>query len=187
MQFQRLELGESWRLRRYCRSLVPMARCHLPMIPFVPYPKVREGAAALDMEPGLRRRIDRDGWVATEKIHGAHLCLCSNGTDLRVAKRRAVLEPNESFFDYQQVIAPHVASVIRLAREVSDGSWVFVHGELFGGAYPAGESESSDGAVQTGVYYAPDIKFAVFDVVLAADHERVFLPFERVTLSGGSR
>jgi len=132
------------------------------MSTFVPYPKIVDSLAAWDVDDADRRALDRGVWVASEKVHGANLCIGSDGTAIEVAKRRAVLAPGEPFFAHERALGPLVAGVRRLARAL-DAAWVLIYGELFGGHYPHPAVASVDGVapVQTGVYYAPDIRFCL--------------------------
>ncbi len=61
---------------------------------------------------------------------------------------------------------------------------VHIHGELYGGAYPHPEVAPCEGvqAIQTGVYYCPDIRFCVYDIGLYGGDgtEITFLPFDEV-------
>ena len=57
---------------------------------------------------------------------------------------------------------------------------ITVYGELFGGCYPHSMVKSVSGlnAVQSGIWYTPDLMFAVFDVAIyRKDGTRQFMPF----------
>jgi Rnl2 family RNA ligase len=108
-------------------------------------------------------------WIATEKIHGAQLVIASDGTTTRVGKRKAWLAGDEPFFGWQ-LLRPAFEQAARAA--LADGAaTVRVYGELYGGHYPHPDVPPVPGAsaVQTGVWYAPDVRFAVFDVLDHAD------------------
>ncbi len=149
------------------------------MIPFAPYPKISDSTSAWHEDEARARELDRLTWVATEKLHGANLCVCSDGDHVVVAKRRAVLQPGEEFFGYRRAVGPLLAQIRALVREL-DAPWVFIYGELFGGSYPHPAMQPIDGVspVQTGIHYGPDVRFHAFDVATAHDGIAQLLPFE---------
>jgi Rnl2 family RNA ligase len=136
------------------------------MTVYVPYPKIVDSLAAWDADEVERRALDKLVWVASEKIHGANLCIGTDGTQIVVAKRRAVLEPTEVFFAYKRAVAPLVAGVRRLFRELETASWAFIYGELFGGEYPHPDVAPIEAVlpVQSAIYYCPDVSFCAFDL-----------------------
>jgi Rnl2 family RNA ligase len=121
-------------------------------------------------------------WIATEKIHGAQLVIGSDGEQVCFGKRKAWLAADEPFFGWQMLRnelevasrAIHAA----LAREAA----IYIYGELFGGGYPHPEVEALPGLspVQTGIWYAPTLCFAAFDLLLVGDDEPVFLAHEQL-------
>ncbi|WP_449062677.1 RNA ligase family protein [Planomonospora algeriensis] len=121
-------------------------------------------------------------WVATEKIHGAQMVIACDGRDVSVGKRKAWLRGDEPFFGWQLLRAAfEKAARAALAR---GGTAVRVYGELYGGGYPHPEVPPAPGAapVQTGVWYSPEIRFALFDVLRHEDPDDpgVFLPYSDV-------
>lgn len=145
---------------------------------FTPYERVREEARQWQADEASTRRLDSVPWCVTEKIHGANLCLLTDGQTLRVARRKALLQPHERFFDYQRVIerlgdAPHrlhAALAARMGWAAGQGV-ALIYGELFGGHYPHPDVAPVPGVapVQTGVWYAPDVRFWAFDVAISVD------------------
>lgn len=61
-----------------------------------------------------------------------------------------------------------MAATIRALGDVLDARTFRVFGELFGGAYPHPDVAAVPGLVpvQTGIWYAPDLRFAAFDVAV---------------------
>jgi Rnl2 family RNA ligase len=121
-------------------------------------------------------------WVATEKIHGGQLVLGYDGHALYVGKRKAWLRPNEPFFGWQ-LMRDRLARAGRAALG-RGGAAVRIFGELYGGGYPHPEVPPAPGMapVQTGVWYSPTVRYALFDV-LRHDHPEdpgVFLPYTDV-------
>jgi Rnl2 family RNA ligase len=135
------------------------------------YPRITTGGAAVGGD-----------WVATEKIHGGQLVLGYDGQALHVGKRKAWLRPDEAFFGWQLL-----RDRFQLAAEVAlgrGGAAVRIFGELYGGAYPHPDVPAAPGMapVQTGVWYSPTVRFALFDVLrhTGPDDEGRFLPYAEV-------
>ncbi|GAA2338672.1 RNA ligase family protein [Dactylosporangium salmoneum] len=123
----------------------------------LPYPKI----------PAVLAGAHAAGpWIATEKVHGAQLVIAHDGAALRVGKRKAWLRDDEPFFGWQ-LLRPALERTARAALRLG-GPVVRLYGELYGGHYPHPDVPAVPGAsaVQTGVWYAPDIRFALFDVLL---------------------
>lgn len=117
-------------------------------------------------------------WVATEKIHGAQLVVASDGDVVRFGKRKAWLDGDEPFFGWQMLRNELEVAITRIHAALARDAAIYIYGELFGGAYPHPEIEALPGLspVQTGIWYAPTLHFAAFDLLLVtADDEPVFL------------
>jgi Rnl2 family RNA ligase len=108
-------------------------------------------------------------WVATEKIHGANFVIGVSGETVNYGKRKAWIEPDEPFFGWQ-LIATDLAE---RCRAVAKGlaAQVVCFGELYGGGYPAVPPIAGLAPIQTGIWYAPEIHWAGFDVLVARDDE----------------
>ncbi|GIH93363.1 RNA ligase family protein [Planobispora siamensis] len=121
-------------------------------------------------------------WVATEKLHGAQMVIAYDGRKLSVGKRKAWLREDEPFFGWQLLRAAFAR--VGEAALSRGGAAVRVYGELYGGRYPHPEVPPAPGAapVQTGVWYSPEIRFALFDVLRHEDPDDpgVFLPYADV-------
>jgi Rnl2 family RNA ligase len=109
-------------------------------------------------------------WVALEKIHGAQMLIAVAGDAVRFGKRKAWLADDEPFFGWQLVRAG-LAERARAAARAIGAPLVVLYGELLGGGYPHPEVAAVPGMqpVQTGIWYAPDLRWAVFDALVAAD------------------
>jgi Rnl2 family RNA ligase len=109
-------------------------------------------------------------WVALEKIHGAQMMIAVDGDAVRVGKRKAWLTDDDPFFGWQLIRTALSETARAAARELGAGLVVF-YGELFGGCYPHPDVPPVPGIqpVQTGIWYAPDLRWAVFDAVVARD------------------
>lgn len=152
------------------------------MPPFAPYPKIVDRIAAWNADEIDRRELDKQVWVASEKIHGANLCITTDGIDIAVAKRRAVLDVGDPFFGYKRAVAPLLPAVRALFRKLGDVTGMLVYGELFGGHYPHPRVAAVDGIepVQTAIHYCPDVRFCAFDLAtMDAAGEAIFVPYRR--------
>ncbi|SEM26398.1 RNA ligase family protein [Nonomuraea pusilla] len=146
----------------------------------VPFPKIPVASSAAAGPGG--------SWIATEKIHGAQLVVAHDGREFRVGKRKAWLRGEEAFFGWQ-LLRGRLWQAARAALS-SGGAAVRVYGELYGGRYPHPDVApvAGVGAVQTGVWYSPDLRFALFDV-LRHDHPDdagLFLPYADVAAVAAS-
>ena len=129
-------------------------------------------------------------WVATEKVHGAQLVVASDGRRTRIGKRKAWLADDEPFFGWQ-LLRAGFEQAARAA--LADGAAaVRIYGELHGGHYPHPDVPPVPGAsaVQTGVWYCPDVRFALFDVLDHADPDdpgtyRTYAAVARVAEAAG--
>ena len=131
------------------------------MFPKLVAPGAKSGAAL----PG-------GSWVASEKIHGAQLVIGVDASGVLFGKRKAWLAADEPFFGWQ-LIRAELAEIARAAHEAARAPQLVIYGELYGGAYPHPDVPAVPGitAVQTGVWYAPDLHYAVFDALVAADDD----------------
>lgn len=109
-------------------------------------------------------------WIATEKIHGAHLALATDGRVVRIGKRKVWLERSDAFFGWQLLRADLEAAVkhIHMQTAESEPRIMRLYGELFGGHYPHPDVplEAGAQAVQTGIWYSPKIRFILFDIMI---------------------
>jgi Rnl2 family RNA ligase len=132
---------------------------------FNSYQKIAESPKDWQLEHP--KQLDRVRWCATEKIHGANLCWIKSKDKLLAAKRKAILEKSESFFNYQAV-RDELADKLTALFNLIEAETLYVYGELFGGHYPHPEVKALPNiqAVQTGVYYSPAILFCAFDIAI---------------------
>lgn len=126
--------------------------------------------------PGENRGPPSPGgtWVALEKVHGAQLVIGVQEGQVHFGKRKAWLSDEDPFFGWQLLRAKLSTAALGIARAVSaKGDAVYLYGELFGGHYPHPDVPPVPGmsAVQTGIWYAPDLHWAPFDVLVARSDE----------------
>lgn len=142
-------------------------------LPLLVFPKIAVGQTS---------PIASDDWVATEKIHGAQLVLGVEGDEVRFGKRKAWLEAEDAFFGWQ-MLRPELRRAAQIIyAELGRTGRAWIYGELFGGQYPHPDVPSvpSLTAVQTGIWYAADLRYAVFDIVHESQTGAVFLGHDRV-------
>ena len=152
---------------------------------FVSYEKISESTITWENDEAALRRLQKLTWVATEKIHGANFSLSYDGESLRCAKRKAFLEEDQDFFGYQRVregLEEKIPALfLALQESIPELSSITVYGELFGGHYPHPDVPEVPGvsAIQTGVYYSPDVHFSAFDLAYSCGEDRDYWPFDR--------
>jgi Rnl2 family RNA ligase len=153
------------------------------MIQFKPYPSIGNAADAAWMAQVRDVVPEGTQWAVQEKVDGANVAFLCDDLDVRMARRRAILERQEKFFDYEDMLDRYsgniyyIFNLIRLAHP--EAKSIAVYGELFGGVYPhpdvpAGRSVKP---VQLGIWYAPGYDFYAFDIyVFTGQDEGFFLP-----------
>lgn len=141
----------------------------------IAYPKIIERIDALGLDERQMRATRAGRYVAREKIHGANFALHTDGASVRASRRKRWLTEDEHEACF------HCGALLRSLREpvlavyralgVRDAQRVVVFGELFGGRYPHPRvaADPRYSAVQTGVWYAPSLAFAVFDVAIVGE------------------
>jgi Rnl2 family RNA ligase len=120
-------------------------------------------------------------WVATEKIHGAQLVIGTDGEQVHFGKRKAWLAADEPFFGWQMLRNELEVACRAIHAGLARDSAIYIYGELFGGGYPHPDVEALPGLspVQTGIWYAPTLRFAAFDLlVVGAEDDPVFVAHE---------
>ena len=135
---------------------------------FRPYAKMSSaGDARAQPSPG-------GTWVALEKLHGAQLVVAVQGGQVHFGKRKAWLTDEAPFFGWQLLRVQLADAARRMARAVgAEGDAVYLYGELVGGHYPHPDVPGVPGMtpVQTGIWYAPDMRWAPFDILVARSDE----------------
>lgn len=149
-----------------------------PGAELLPYPKI--SSKGRGDTPNARE------WTATEKVHGAHfalVCGCDGDGDVRPAKRRELLEDDalDAFFGVSRIWPTLAVDAARYAAALR-GAWdedavITLYGELAGGHYPhpAVSGVAGAQAVQTGVWYSPDLFWLLFDALVEVDGRRCWV------------
>jgi len=61
-----------------------------------------------------------ESWVALEKVHGSNFCFATNGETITAARRNAVLDPVETFYDWQKVLSKIKEKVMKAFAAVKE-------------------------------------------------------------------
>ena len=104
---------------------------------FTEYEKINNSMSKFEDRPEYKKIK----CVVTEKIHGANFSFHTDGVIVKIARRRAILADDESFFNYQRAEfmktypekMKEVFSAICKLYPVKNICQVSVFGELFGG------------------------------------------------------
>lgn len=125
-------------------------------------------------------------YVVQEKVHGANTSFLCDGESVRFAKRTSVLEADEKFYDYPELLARYRDRVIALTADVMSRidcvQSVHVFGEMFGGSYPHKEVQPQRQLtlIQKGVCYTPSHEFYGFDIFVRGEEGGRYLPVDEV-------
>jgi Rnl2 family RNA ligase len=167
---------------------------------YLSYEKIPETVNKWNLTESDYRAFKKTDWVVTEKIHGANFGIVTDGSNVRFAKRKEFLQPDEDFFDYQSLAhqlthqAKEIFKILQAERKRL--LRVFVYGELFGGEYPHPDIPAIPDvqAVQTGIYYSPKIEYCGFDIAVEEkgnpiaqtyyDYDKALTLFQQVGMMG---
>lgn len=150
---------------------------------FSEYEKMPKNLNKLGQDIKVFNELNKLKWVVTEKVHGANFSFVYEDRKLSYAKRKQYLEWGDDFFGFQEV-AHHIEDkILGLFEELASNRQAnkyILYGELFGGKYPHPEVEPYPNvqAIQTGVYYTPQIHFCAFDIAIETHGEKLYLDYE---------
>ena len=125
-------------------------------------------------------------YVVQEKVHGANTCFLCDGESVRFAKRTSLLEADEKFYDYPELLERYRDRVVALTKDVmgryAGTRSVNIFGEMFGGTYPHKDVQPNRKVttIQKGVCYTPEHEFYGFDIYLVGDESNRYLPVDEV-------
>jgi Rnl2 family RNA ligase len=150
------------------------------------YEKIPQSLKNLALHEKQLQEMQKWTWVATEKIHGANFSFVYENYQLRFAKRKAYLSWQDDFFGFQEVVKKAEHQIIRFFEHLSvetDAAQYILYGELCGGHYPHPEviPNSQVQAIQTGIYYSPDIIFCAFDVAFRRKEQKHYLEYQQAS------
>ena len=123
-------------------------------------------------------------YAVQEKVHGANASFLCDGNDIRFAKRTALVEADEPFYGYADLVDLYRDRILALTKDVM-GQYpgviqVSIFGELFGGCYPHPDVPAIKDMVpvQKGIWYCPGHEFYGFDIYVIYEDEGDFLSVE---------
>jgi len=153
------------------------------MSTFSEYEKMPENFNQYGQNEKLVKDMNKLKWVVTEKVHGANFSFVYQNKNLQFAKRKDLLKSNDDFFGFQSVISKIETQIISLFEQLSfdfKADKYIVYGELFGGHYPHQDvvPEPNVQAIQTGVYYTPEISFCAFDIAFVKEGKKEYLDYD---------
>ena len=153
---------------------------------YIAYEKIPENINRWNLTESDYRNLSKTDWVVTEKIHGANFGIVTDGKTVRFAKRKEFLDSEEDFFGYQllqETFILKAKEIFKLLQvDLLNLEKIFIYGELFGGEYPHPEVNPISGvqAIQTGVYYSPNIEYCAFDLAVIEngnESEKIYLDY----------
>lgn len=152
----------------------------------ISYQKIPETLQNLKLSLEAMKLLNKASWVVTEKVHGANFCFIYESQNLKYAKRKALLNWKDDFFGFQLMVQKLEANILALFEDLHKtygANTYYIYGELCGGHYPHTQmaNDTRLNAVQTGVYYAPDIVFYAFDIAFKSTEqstEQEFLNYD---------
>lgn len=117
-------------------------------------------------------------YVVQEKVHGANVSFICDGNQIEFAKRTAILENVDNFFQHQEILEKYQNRVFcvfnALKEKYPDLQCISIFGELFGGMYPHPdvEKQTNLSLIQKGIYYTPGHGFYGFDIYLTFEQDK---------------
>lgn len=150
---------------------------------FQAYEKMPSSLKKLHLNEQEFAQLHKIDWVLTEKVHGANFSFVYENQVLGFAKRKARLDWSDDFFGFQLVAQQLEDKILDLFEDLSldfPAEKYTLYGELFGGAYPHPDVAVIQdlNAIQTGVYYSPNIQFCAFDIAIETTEYRYYLDYE---------
>ena len=145
------------------------------MLEFKKYSSIENSFSKEFMERVVAEMPTDLEYVVQEKVHGANTSFLCDGESVRFAKRTSLLEQDEKFYDYAELLERYREKVVALTKEVmgkySDTRSISIFGEMFGGTYPHKEVQPNRKmtAIQKGVCYTPGHEFYAFDIYVIGD------------------
>ena len=154
------------------------------MIQFKPYPPIGNHTDAEWMARVREAVPEGTLFAVQEKVDGANVSFLVDDLEVRMARRTAILKPDERFFGYEQMLERYSAQVYNVYNLVRvscpEVTSIALYGELFGGAYPhpGVPIQRQVKPVQRGVWYSPGHDFYAFDIYVFTRDGGFFLPVE---------
>jgi len=151
------------------------------MIQFKKYNSIENTFDREFMDKIVIEECDKQEFVVQEKVHGANVCLITDGKTVSFGKRTGFVEAGEKFYDYEELLErykPKVISLFSVVKEsFTDVKTLMIFGEMFGGKYPHPDVKNDNKTmiIQKGVHYCPNHEFYAFDLYIVNDETGRFL------------
>jgi len=151
---------------------------------FTAYEKMSDSLRKMNLSVDDMKQLEKVDWCVTEKIHGANFSFIYEDETLKFAKRKEPLQWSDDFFAFQLIVEKiehKIWCLFESFRQEVPFDKCTIYGELFGGAYPHKDvkNKSNLQAIQTGVYYTPDIEFCAFDIAIEYKTERYYVDYKK--------
>ena len=162
-------------------DILTFAEKHNAMLTFKKYSSIENSFDGAFMEKVRNNTPAEALFVVQEKVHGSNCSFLCDGEQIQFAKRTAIVEKEESFYQWQEMASRYrerIFKVYGIIKECfSDIQSIIVYGEMFGGAYPHKDVKriGAMSAIQKGVYYCPGHDFYGFDIYVYAPDEAFYL------------
>jgi Rnl2 family RNA ligase len=123
-------------------------------------------------------------FVVQEKVHGSNCCFVTDGQEVCFAKRTGLMEADEQFYDYEELLERYRDRVlglfVRVKAAYASMDTLQVFGEMFGGNYPHRDVKNDHKiqSIQKGVFYSPIHEFYGFDLHIAGNESSRYLTVE---------
>ena len=156
------------------------------MLEFKKYSSIENSFSREFMEHVVAEMPQNLEYVVQEKVHGANTSFLCDGETVRFAKRTSILEADEQFYNYPELLERYRERVLRLFSDIKakypEVTHISVFGEMFGGLYPHDgvQKERKVSLIQYGVCYSPVHEFYGFDIYLFTEDGGRFLPVDEV-------
>jgi Rnl2 family RNA ligase len=156
------------------------------MQPHTEYEKMPKSLKKLGADEKTLQDWHKLQWVVTEKVHGANFSFVYEAEKLHFAKRKDYLTWQDDFFAFQSVVVRLEQQILSLFEAIATrikAEKIVIYGEIFGGSYPHKQvlAVADIQAVQTGVYYCPNIEFCGFDIAISEESgNKYYLDYQDV-------
>ena len=162
------------------RLLPTFAKNECGMLQFKQYPSIGRASDEAWMARVRAAVSPNTLFAVQEKVHGANVSFLTDGLDVKMARRTAVIQEGEPFFGYEAVLDRYEWQVVHIFNRLSlrhrDMTSLAVYGELCGGYYPHPlVANRWSKPVQKGVWYCPWVDFYAFDIYVFTGEGGFFL------------
>jgi Rnl2 family RNA ligase len=154
------------------------------MIQFKKYGSIEHTSDNNFLEQIRLEDLDKQEFVVQEKVHGSNTCFITDGDEISFGKRNGFIDPDEYFYDHEELIERYKSKVIALFSVLKEKfpniKMLTIFGEMFGGNYPHPDVENDRRItnIQKGVFYSPIHEFYAFDIYITGEERGRYLPVD---------